>query len=259
MKLDQCLLLAKPEQLSYSTRFIVTNTRRERRTILSLLIANYKKLVENNIAVNLILCPKNLQEYFEHIGYCQYAKAHYNTEGLSLVPMLLLVQDHEYLAAIGSPLSRNLSGDQKIERKILKEIFAKDYKDPRIYIQLKQLASRLNIKLDEKLIEPYLNVLKYNVFQAGSSIFREGESGSGLYIVTTGTVSINQHKYKPGGFFGIDTLLSPGPRRYSLAAESRVESLEIESEDFYKIMKSKPNTVPIILSLLGERLKDVYQ
>lgn len=258
MKLDQCLLLAKPEQISYSTRFIVTNTRRERRTILSLLIANHKKLIENNIAVNLILCPKNLQEYFEHIGYCQYAKAHYNSEGLSLVPMLLLVQDYEYLTAIGSPLSRNLK-ESKLDREVLREIFGRDYRDPRIYIQLKKLATRLNVNLDEKLIEPYLSVLKYNVFQPNTNIFVEGELGSGLHIITAGVVSINHREHKSGGFFGIDTLLSPGVRRYTLGAESKVESLEIESEDFYKIMKSKPNTVPMILNLLGERLKDAYQ
>ena len=258
MKLDQCLLLSKPELISFSSKFIVTNTQRERRTILSLLIENHKKLIENNIEINLILAAKNLQEYFEQLGYCQYAKTLYNAEGLSLVPMLLLVKDRDYFNAISSPLAKNCK-ETKIDRTILREVFGKDYKDPRIYIQLKQLASRFNIKLDEKLIEPYLNVLKYNVVKSGDNIFREGESGSSLHIITSGIVRINKHKHKSGEFFGIDSLLKPGSRRYTQQAEYRVESLEIESEDFYKIIRTKPNTTPMILNLLGERLRDSYQ
>ncbi len=258
MKLNQCLLLSRPECISYSSKLIIFNTSRERRTILSLLIENHKKLIENNIEINLILVPTNLQEYFEQLGYCQYAKAGYNTEGLSLVPMLLLAQDYYYLSLIGSPLARNCH-ETKIDRSKLREVFGKDYKDPRIYLQLKQLASRFNIKLDEKLIEPYLGVLKYNVFKAGENIFRENEAGSSLHIITNGITKINQHKYKAGGFFGIDSLLNPGNRRYTLEAESKVETLEIESEDFYKIIRSKPNTTPMILNLLGERLRDIHQ
>ncbi len=258
MKLDQCLLLSKLELISFSSKFIVTQTQRERRTILSLLIANHKKLVENNIEINLILVPKNLQEYFEQLGYCQYAKAHYNAEGLSLVPMLLLVQDESYLKTIGSPLARNCQGT-KVDRAILHKIFGNDYKDPRIYIQLKQLASKFNIKLDEKLIEPYISVLKYHVFNPGENIFREAEHGSSLHIITSGTVRVNKHKHKSGEFFGIGSLLNPGSRRYTLTAESKVESLEIESEDFYKIIRTKPQATPMILNLLGERLRDTYQ
>lgn len=258
MKLNHCLLLSNPESISFSSKFIIANTQRQRRTILSLLIENHKKLIENNIELNLILVPKNLQEYFEQLGYCQYAKAHYNHEGLSLVPMLLLVNDHDYLEAISSPLARNCA-ETKIDRSMLREIFRKDYKDPRIYIQLKQLANRFNIKLDEKLVEPYLNVLKYNVFKSGENIFREDEAGSSLHIITSGLVRINKHVYKAGGFFGIDSLFNPGSRRYTLQAESKVESLEIESEDFYKIIKNKPNTTPMILNLLGERLREIHQ
>ncbi len=115
MKLNQCLLLSKPSCISFSSKFIIINTQRERRTLLSLLIENHKKLIENNIELNLILTPKNLQEYFEQLGYCQYAKAYYNHEGLSLVPMLLLVNDHDYLEAIGSPLARSCIETKRLQ------------------------------------------------------------------------------------------------------------------------------------------------
>ncbi len=98
----------------------------------------------------------------------------------------------------------------------------------------------------------------------GEVIFQEGQPSEHFYILQKGEVevSIKRHEKRfvintlgPGDFFGEMGLLSKEPRSASCKALSFVEVVQVNNEDFQKLLKNSHPLTERIINLLLKRLK----
>jgi hypothetical protein len=256
------LKFLKPEQISYSSKLMFAHSHRRNRTILSLLKAHYKFLCDRKIAINLVFPQEPLQSFYEWVGYRQYARNFFPGEALwPLVPMVLIVDDHEYLRRIDSPLHEawmdKVAQTNTTLLDSFEQFFSLEFTHPKAYIHLRHLAQKYSVFFKNELMRPYIDAFKYRRFPKGKEIFAKGQYGSSLYIVISGKVAVEgREDIGTANLFGISCLLNPGPRIYTAHAGENLELLELDSADFYSIIKNKPQTAEVILNLIGARLRD---
>jgi CRP/FNR family transcriptional regulator, cyclic AMP receptor protein len=123
--------------------------------------------------------------------------------------------------------------------------------------------------LDEQertLLAERVDVVK---FPKGESIFKVGDPGDSMYVVTSGSVSLSvktktgeeiflEHP-GPGDFFGEISLLDPGPRNAAAHAKSDVEALEVDRGDLDELFRLKPAAAMDLLAATGRRLRATSQ
>ncbi len=98
----------------------------------------------------------------------------------------------------------------------------------------------------------------------GESLFRVGDEGDALYVVTLGEVDIllptGKHHHKrlakcgPGSFFGEIALLEPGPRAASAVAVRDASLLELDRVSLERLVGSHPAAAVALLETLGRSL-----
>ena len=103
-------------------------------------------------------------------------------------------------------------------------------------------------------------------FEAGGTIFREGDLGSEMYIIQRGHVRISLvvggrerelAVLEKGDFFGEIALLDESPARSATAtAIDAVEVLELSSRDLDQILRRKPDIAVRMMTKLSERLRE---
>jgi CRP-like cAMP-binding protein len=101
-------------------------------------------------------------------------------------------------------------------------------------------------------------------FPRGKIIFREGEPGNGLFIVTKGNVSayLNQNDggdirlatFASGTIFGELAFLDAGPRSATVVADDDVVCYVISDRQFAALAKDTPAVAIKLLSGLGREL-----
>lgn len=124
---------------------------------------------------------------------------------------------------------------------------------------------------DMRHIRPLLYRRQY---QAREAVFRQGEVGSGMYIILRGSVDVVKEsddgtppqmlqRLEEGDFFGELALLSDMPRSASAVAYELSELLVLFQSDLYELIEREPELgVRLIRSLsriLGERLVQVNE
>lgn len=108
-----------------------------------------------------------------------------------------------------------------------------------------------------------LNVQEY---KAGSYIFREGETGTSVMLIKSGTVEIvKQGSAKdsdillairgPGEIFGEMALIENSPRFADARAKDDVVVLALKKSDFERLTKENPKVVIDIMSTLSSKLR----
>ena len=102
---------------------------------------------------------------------------------------------------------------------------------------------------------------------AGAPIFREGDTGTEMYIIRSGEVELlreygGEHrsvaKLATGEFFGEMSLLEDLPREISARAVSRCELLRIDAKTFDRLVNEVPDVAIRMLRRLCHRLRE-YQ
>ncbi|MDX1803015.1 MAG: Crp/Fnr family transcriptional regulator [Alcanivorax sp.] len=99
---------------------------------------------------------------------------------------------------------------------------------------------------------------------AGERIYQKGEPQSSLCLIASGTVRISSVNaegreavlmlFERGTWFG-DAVFSPGaPRVYDATANESAEVLELPGEVFRELMARYPQSYPVILDLISQRL-----
>ena len=105
--------------------------------------------------------------------------------------------------------------------------------------------------------------------KAGEMVFSQGDAGDGLYIVSSGSVSVFQQEkdethlklteVKTGAFFGEMALLSDSPRTASAVAAEDAELLVLNRADLLNLAETRPRIgVKIVVQLsqiVAERLR----
>ncbi|HET6691448.1 MAG TPA: cyclic nucleotide-binding domain-containing protein [Miltoncostaeaceae bacterium] len=99
-------------------------------------------------------------------------------------------------------------------------------------------------------------------FPADRVIAREGEIGTGFFIVVEGRVKVVRSgttvaHLGPGEFFGELSVLDGGPRVAQVVAEAPTRCLAIASWDFERVLREEPGVALAVLRVVAARLRDV--
>jgi SulP family sulfate permease len=98
---------------------------------------------------------------------------------------------------------------------------------------------------------------------AGHVIFRHGDSGSSLYLVTRGRASVHlRHDdegirlvtFAAGAVFGELALLDPGPRSATVTADEDLTGFGLSEASFTVLCQKQPDIAIKLLSALGREL-----
>ena len=118
--------------------------------------------------------------------------------------------------------------------------------------------------LDHAELGPFAEKCQLHTYQAGQEITREGELGTGLYIVTKGSVDVVAKRGTPeesvvattgeGGFFGDMALLLEHPRSATIVAKDFTECLVLTRWDFKDIALDHPKVIWNMLEVIARRL-----
>jgi signal transduction histidine kinase len=104
------------------------------------------------------------------------------------------------------------------------------------------------------------------IYSAGSSIFREGDPGDGLYVIAEGRVQIacwvGQDERRvlstlgPGEFFGEMAVLDEQTRSATALAETEVRTHFVPREDLLKALEGNPRLAVRLVKEFSLRLRD---
>jgi CRP/FNR family transcriptional regulator, cyclic AMP receptor protein len=120
--------------------------------------------------------------------------------------------------------------------------------------------------LDKKELETLGRECRERSYSAGTTLIRQGDSGSGLFIITSGhvQVTIAHHPdraeevagtFGPGSVLGEMALLDDQPRSASIVATEDVKVLILPVWEFRATMRSHPDIAIKLLSVLSKRLR----
>lgn len=98
-------------------------------------------------------------------------------------------------------------------------------------------------------------------FPAGHVIARQGEIGTGFFVVVTGGVRVVRDgtvvaRLGPGEFFGELSVLDRMPRNATVTAEGPTSCLALASWDFEKVLLDQPALTLAILRGVAARLRE---
>jgi CRP-like cAMP-binding protein len=101
-------------------------------------------------------------------------------------------------------------------------------------------------------------------FPPGHVIARQGEIGTGFFVVVEGRVRVVRDgevvaRLGPGDFFGELSVLDRMPRNATVAAEVATSCLALASWDFEKVLLEQPALTLAILRGVATRLRDVTE
>ena len=101
-------------------------------------------------------------------------------------------------------------------------------------------------------------------FPAGHVIARQGEIGTGFFVIVGGMVRVVRDgavvaRLGPGEFFGELSVLDRMPRNASVTAETATSCLALASWDFEKVLLDEPALTLTILRGVAARLREVTE
>jgi CRP/FNR family cyclic AMP-dependent transcriptional regulator len=101
-------------------------------------------------------------------------------------------------------------------------------------------------------------------FPAGHVIARQGEIGTGFFVVVSGEVRVVRDgavvaHLGPGEFFGELSVLDRMPRNATVLAEVQTSCLALASWDFEKVLLEEPALTLAILRGVATRLREVTE
>jgi CRP-like cAMP-binding protein len=97
-------------------------------------------------------------------------------------------------------------------------------------------------------------------FAAGRTIARQGEIGTGLFLVSSGSVRVVRDgqeiaRLHPGEFFGELSVLDGAPRNASVIADEPTTCLALATWDAERVMRERPGVALAILRVVAARLR----
>jgi CRP-like cAMP-binding protein len=99
-------------------------------------------------------------------------------------------------------------------------------------------------------------------FPAGRVIARQGEIGTGFFVVVDGTVRVVRDgetvaHLGPGQFFGELSALDGGPRIAQVVAERDTRCLALASWDLERVLRDEPGVALSVLRVVAGRLREL--
>jgi CRP-like cAMP-binding protein len=135
-----------------------------------------------------------------------------------------------------------------------------DKKDANVLLKKVPLFSRLS----EKALASIVKVAIEKDFKAGTRIVSEGDTGTGFYLIITGSTAVSRSgariaKLGAGEFFGEMALLDGAPRSADVTALEDTKCLVLTLWVLKGIIAANPNVALGMLEELARRLRDAEQ
>ncbi len=101
-------------------------------------------------------------------------------------------------------------------------------------------------------------------FPAGRSVVRQGDPGSGLFVVLEGSVRVVRDgetlaELGPGQWFGELAVLDRGPRTAAVLTTVPTRCLAVAAWDAERLMIERPTLAVAVARAMAERLRDVLE
>jgi CRP/FNR family cyclic AMP-dependent transcriptional regulator len=120
--------------------------------------------------------------------------------------------------------------------------------------------------LDKKELQALGNSCQERKYSAGSTLFHQGDTGVGLYVITNGKVRITQAINPdraeeelgiegPGAVLGEMALLDELPRSATITAIDDVTALLLPVWEFRSTLQAHPTIAVKLLAVLSRRLR----
>jgi len=122
--------------------------------------------------------------------------------------------------------------------------------------------------LDKRELQVLARSCQERTYKAGSTIFKQGDAGAGLYVLKSGKVSLTQASdpdradveigvMGPGQVMGEMALLDDMPRSATATAVDDVDVLVLPVWDFRGVLRQHPDMALKLLAALSRRLRKV--
>jgi CRP/FNR family cyclic AMP-dependent transcriptional regulator len=107
-------------------------------------------------------------------------------------------------------------------------------------------------------------MLREREVKKGEVVLREGETGTSMYIVLSGTLyatrkcedgtDVRMLLFRSGDFVGVTTLIEMEPRPFTITAEKDAKLLELDSKDLYKLYREDQKAYILVLQNINREL-----
>ena len=114
------------------------------------------------------------------------------------------------------------------------------------------------------MVDRMMGLLKERRFPKGATIFKEGENGSSMYIVRSGSLLIARRcsdgsdvrllMIRKGDHFGVTALIEMEARAFSCVAEEESVLYELTNADLYQFYKTDPKAYILLLQNISREL-----
>ena len=116
--------------------------------------------------------------------------------------------------------------------------------------------------IDEECLTILADELREVAFETGAYIAREGEMGTGFYLIVRGGASVERKGKEvvhqgPGDYFGELSLLNHLPRVASVIAREPTLCLALASWELDDLIKREPKIAVTLLKEAGRRLGEL--
>jgi CRP-like cAMP-binding protein len=116
--------------------------------------------------------------------------------------------------------------------------------------------------LPKKSLDRIAKFVRQRNFQAGDTIFKEGEEGVGFFMISSGKVDVvrgtaNIASIGEGGFFGEMALLDNHRRSATVKAATDTACLAIMRSDFLAELRNNPDLAVEMLNIMSRRVRDL--
>jgi CRP-like cAMP-binding protein len=116
--------------------------------------------------------------------------------------------------------------------------------------------------LPMETLEALITELELVSLLVGEVVFREGELGDALFIVSEGEVAMSSEgpprvemtRLGPGAFFGEVSLITEGPRTATVTAIAPTELIKIHRRAINKVIGDHPDVLRVVLRFVRDRL-----
>jgi sulfate permease, SulP family len=134
-------------------------------------------------------------------------------------------------------------------------------RSPAAKVALAEVGALASFNADLATIETFLRRMAYG---SGSVLFREGEPGTELFVLTAGSASahltqadggtIRLATFSPGTVFGELAILDAGPRSATVVADTDLVAHVLTDAEFARLSAQHPDLAIKLLSNLGREL-----
>jgi CRP-like cAMP-binding protein len=122
-------------------------------------------------------------------------------------------------------------------------------------------------ELSDQELAQLQGLAHHRAFQAGEAVFEEGESGIGVFVVTSGTFELRhpstegdstlESTLQPGAVFGLTSLLDDEPRRVSAFAVTEGTCEVLTRMTVRQAVLEHPSVAVGVIRSLAQSLRDV--